>query len=203
MDRNQLVTLVTQLVLEELSKSSAEAGAPVAKAAAPDAPPRRKALVCCAPGSACEKNAWDALRLLSDTHFIFVDWPGYTWERALKSGWAARSCESITPPELWDDLVHSVDAVILPFAPVDVMAKIAQLIVDVPPVAAAVAGFVQGVPVFVGGDDANRWTRHAARIPRALISTVQDHVRAVQSMGAFVDTPSQIVAQLVGGVACL
>ncbi|MDO5297675.1 MAG: hypothetical protein Q4F00_13790 [bacterium] len=204
MDRNQLVALVTQLVLDELSKSEAGAGpGDLAQNANPQRPPQRKVIICGAPGSACEKSAWEALRLLTDTHYIFIDWLGYPWERTPKNGWGAQKCEIMNPPELWDDLVHSADAVILPFAPMDVMAKVAQLIVDTPPVALAVAGLIQGTPVFIGSDDADRWSRHASRIPRAIISVVQDHVRTVQSMGAFVDTPSQIVAHLLGGVACL
>ena len=202
MDRNQLVEMVTQLVINELSKPKAEAGAP-AVVSKPSAPPQRKVLICGAPGSACEKAAWDAMRLLDDTHFIFVDWPGYAWEKVPKKGWSERSYEIINPPEVWDDLVHSVDAVILPFAPLDIMAKIAQLMVDTPPVALAVAGLIQGTPVFIGGDDAERWSRHSARIPRAVISVVQEHVRTVQSMGAYVETPNQLVSHMSGGVARL
>ncbi len=204
MDRNQLVAMVTQLVLDELAKPNAGGSAPVAGIVVPPAaPPLRKVLICGAPGSSCEKAAWDALRLLDNTHFMFVEWPGYPWERVPKKGWSERSYELVSPPELWDDLVHAVDAVIVPFAPLDILSKIASLTVDVPPVAMAVAGLIQGTPVFVGGDDASRWSRHSARIPRAVISVVQEHVRTVQSMGAFVDTPNQIVAHMSGGVATL
>lgn len=204
MDRDKLVAMVTQLVLDELSKSEAGVGASASSETGDiTAPPQRKVIVCGAPGSVCEKSAWEALRLLTGTHYIFIDWLGYPWERAPKNGWGAQKCEIMSPPELWDDLVHSADAVILPFAPMDIMAKVAQLIVDTPPVALAVAGLIQGTPVFIGSDDADRWSRHASRIPRALIAVVQEHVRTVQSMGAVVDTPSQIVAQLLGGVACL
>ena len=204
MDRNQLVTMVTQLVLEELSKPNAGGGdLAVAEDSKPVSPPSRRVLICGAPGSSCEKVAWDALHLIDDVHFLFVDWQGYPWERFPQKGWGDRSLEIVEPPEIWDDLVHSVDAVIVPFAPLDVMGKIARLIVDVPPVAMAVSALIQGTPLYVGGDDTARWSRHSARIPRAVISVVQEQVRTVQSMGALVDTPSQIVAELVGGVARL
>lgn len=200
MDQDSLITLVTQLVMEELSKSGS-AVAPVSTEA--NGAPLRKILICGAPGSACEQAAWDALRSFKGVHWQIIDWPGYPAARLAKHLGDAPKTVISNLPELWDDLVRNVEGVILPFAPIDILAKTSQLIVDVPPVAAAVAALIQGTPVFFGGDDAERLTRHSARIPRAVISVAQEHARSVQSLGIMLDTPAQLVAHLSGGVAVL
>ncbi len=200
MDRNALVTLVTQLVMEELSKS-ADGAAADNVSAVPEAD-KKKLILCGAPGSACEKAAWDTLRLLNDVRWIVVDWPGYPASRVIPNLGGA-SFEVVTPPEIWDDLVCSADGVLIPFAPLEVLAKLSMLITDIAPVSVAAAAVIQGIPVYAGGDDAERLTRHSARIPRAVISIVQEYARKVQSLGVLLDTPAQLAARFKGGVAAL
>lgn len=205
MDQNSLVALVTQLVMEELSKPSL--GAAATDSASPLCEPSREFLICGAPGSACEQAAFDAMRLFTDVRWLIVDWVGYPAERMAKGLGVSlgdrRFSEVITPPELWDDLVRRAEAVILPFAPLDVLAKMAVLMVDTPPVSASLAGLIQGVPVLFGADDAERLSRFSARITRGVVSVAQDHVRAVQGMGVIVETPTQLVGHMTGGVAAL
>lgn len=203
MDPNSLVALITERVVEELMRPGAGGGEPAPQPPAePGRPgnPGRRALLCGAPGSMGEASAWDALRSVAGVRWIAVDWPGYPATRIAR-GLGRPADEVVPPPEVWDDLVRSVEAVVLPFAPLDVLAKAAMLLVDVPPVGAAVAALIQGVPVLAGGDDAERLTRHSARIPGGILSVVQGHVRTVQGMGLLLEAPAQIATHLSGGLA--
>lgn len=199
MDQNSLVALVTQLVMEELAKPGS-ISAEAVDDGLPQPEPGKRVLLIGAPGSACEQAAWDALSHLTDVHWLVVDWPQYPAARVVAS-LKPKHYEVVTPPELWDDMVRSVDAVMIPFAPMDILAKLALLMVDVPPVAAAVAAIVQGINVLVGSDDCERLSRFSARIPRAVISVAQEHGRTVASLGVKFDTPTQLLGQMTGGVA--
>lgn len=201
MDRATLVAMITERVVEELVRSAAGGGG----ATAPSPPPRepgrpsgRRALLCGAPGSASEAAAWDALRSVEGVRWVAVDWPGYPVAR-LERGLGRVPDQVVPAPEVWDDLVGSVEAVVVPFGPLDLLARTALLLADCPPVAAAVAAVVQGVPVFMGRDDSERLTRHSARIPGGLLAVVQQHVRAVQSLGVRLEAPARIAAELSGG----
>lgn len=203
MDPNSLVALITERVIEELLRSASTGPEPAAApSAGPGHPgnPGRRALLCGAPGSAVEAATWKALREAEGVRWVAVDWPGYPADRIAR-GLGRPADQVVPPPEVWDDLVRSVDAVVLPFAPLDVLARTALLLVDAPPAAAAVAALVQGVPVLAGGEDAERLTRHSSRIPGGLLSVVQGHVRTVQGMGVQLVAPAQIALQLSGGLA--
>lgn len=201
MDRASLVAMITERVVEELVRSAAGgkvASAPSPPASEPGRPSGRRALLCGAPGSASEAAAWEALRSLEGFRWVAVDWPGYPADR-LERGLGRRPEVVVPPPEVWDDLVGSVEAVVVPFAPLPLLARTALLLADCPPTAAAVAAVVQGVPVFLGADDAERLTRHSARIPGGLLAVVQGHVRTVQSLGIRLEAPARIAAELSGG----
>ncbi len=198
MDQNSLVALITERVVEELVRAAAGGKEP--RSAQPDpAGPGRRILLCGTPGSAAEAAAWSALRTVAGVHWVAVDWPAYPADRIAK-GLGRTADEVVSPPEVWDDLVRSVEAVVLPCAPLDLLARTALLLVDSPPTAAVVAALIQGVPVLAGGDDAERLTRHSSRIPGGLLAVVQGHVRTVQGMGLRLEPPARIAAELSGGV---
>lgn len=203
MDHDSLIAMITERVVEELVRSAAGGARPT-----PAIPsqalvsPGRRVLLCGAPGAAAETPAWQALRSLDGVRWVGVDWPGYPASRIAK-GLGRCPDEVVSPPEVWDDLVRSVEAVVLPFATLDVLARTALLLVDSPPVAAAVAALIQGVPVLAGGDEAERLTRHSSRIPGGILSVVQGHVRTVQGMGMRLEPPARIATRLSQGVACL
>ncbi len=198
MDQNSLVALITERVVEELVRAAAGGGTSGAAQPDPSAPGRR-VLLCGAPGAAAEASAWSPLRAVAGVRWVAVDWPGYPAARIVK-GLGRVPDEVVPPPEVWDDLVHSVEAVVLPCAPLDVLARTALLLVDYPPAAAVVSALIQGVPVLAGGDDAERLTRHSSRIPGGLLAVVQGHVRTVQGMGLRLEPPARIAAELTGGV---
>ncbi len=205
MDHDSLVALITERVVEVLAQS-AVGGAPSAptqevRTQAPVSPGRR-VLLCGAPGAAAESPAWQALRSVAGVRWVGVDWPGYPVDR-ITQGLGRCPDEVVPPPEVWDDLVRSVEAVVLPFAPLDVLARTALLLVDSPPAAAVVAGLIQGVPVLAGGDDAERLTRHSSRIPGGILGVVQGHVRTIQGMGLRLEPPAQIATHLAQGVSRL
>src|SRR5690606_21413810 len=194
MDHASLVALITERVVEELTR-----GTP------PPAPSElrsggRRVLVVGAPGSSVEAAAWQALRPAERLRWVAVDWPGFPAAR-VERGLGRAPAAAVEPPELWDELVGSVEAVVLPVAPLPVLARTATLLADCPPVGAAVAALVQGVPVFFGNGDTERLTRHSSRIPGGLLSVVQQHVRTVQGMGVRLEAPAQIATALQGGVA--
>lgn len=196
MERASLIERITDLVVQELRRR--EAG--TAPASPP--PPRRRLLVCPAPGvpAAREEPVWQALRSAGgEVEWWALEWPGYPGER-LARALAGQPIRVVQPPACWEEMVTRVEAVLLPFLPLALLARLALLLADHPPVAAAVAGLIQGVPVLAGSSEVDRLTRHSARLPAGLLRVVRQHVGTLQDMGVRLVDSAGLAEAAAGGV---
>lgn len=138
------------------------------------------------------KASWDDLRKVPDVAWTGVRVPGVRevdWVR-----W-------IDPPLLWDELVHGMEAVVLPVFRLDVISRVATLLGDVPASAAALAGVMQGVPVLASSSEVDLLKRSSGRLPGPFLSLFHQHLRTVEGMGISVLEPAALVGRLSGRLA--
>lgn len=175
-----LIESITELVLAELQ--------------APQKPdlPGRKLLLCPARGTDLSGPVYDALRKL-DVGWLVTVWPGFD-EAQVNRALGGRPWRPASGSP--DDLVRSVQAVILPSLTLELLPRLAILLGDLPPVQMAIAGLVQGVPVLAASEEADRFQRHAARLPSKLCGVVQQHLQTVQHLGVQLYPAEALVQQL-------
>lgn len=198
MNHDSLIALITERVVEELlgqARGSSQA-AGSAQPGPPGAGP--EVLLCGAPGSAASAPAWEALREVSGVRWVGVDWPGFPAER-LERALGGGLHRVVAPPEVWEDLVASAAAVVLPVTPLAELSRVASLLSDSPPAGLVIGALVQGVPVWAGNGDVERLVRHSGRIPSGLVGRVQELSRAVSGLGVRLEAPALIARSLAGG----
>lgn len=207
---SSLVQLITELVMAELQQAGGTVpptpapSGPAAPAAQPvGASPnrsaaRRKVLLCAVPAAkdslapvweslkTVEGVSWITVRGCTRAEPIDVPLPGVKW---------------VEPPSVWDDLVNSVEAVILPALPLEVVSKLSLLIPDVPAVAAALQGVMQGRPVWAASLEVDKLRRSSGRLPGGFQSAYFQHLRAMESLGIQVLQPLELARKLQGGAA--
>ncbi|MBI3924881.1 MAG: hypothetical protein HY319_05020 [Armatimonadetes bacterium] len=184
-----LVDAITERVLQELESLS------VQDAPAAPAPSGRKVLLCPGPGP-LKGEVWTALREV----------PGLAWigaGAASEELGKALGCpiSVVGAVKAWDELVSGVEAVVLPTVPLELLSRLATLLVDHPAAAAAIEGVVQGRPVLACSDILDRYRRHAARLPGGLVSVFQQQVRTVEGMGIQLLEGGALASALKGGKA--
>ena len=187
--------------MAELQQAGGTAPAPVpAPAEGCQAPPlpRRKVLLCAVPAARDSLlPVWEALKPVNDVGWltvrgcsrvapIEVPLPGVSW---------------IDPPASWEELVNSVEAVVLTGLPLEVLSKMALLIPDVPAVAAALTGLIQGRPVFAASPEVDKFRRSSGRLAGGLQAAYYQHLRAVEGLGLQILEPPQLAQKLQSGVA--
>lgn len=178
-----LIETITELVLRELQQAQ-----PQQEPAATGAP----VLLCPGPG-AIFPETWDLLSKVEGVAWRAVVWDGFPEERL--TGFPARR---LRPPDCWEEAVSGVKAVVLPSVRLATLARMALLLGDTPPAAAAVAGVVQGTPVLVCAEGVERYRRHSGRLPGGFLSTFHNHLRAVEGLGVEILEAPEIVARLQG-----
>jgi len=197
-----LVQLITEMVMAELGRgevSSEGKPSPV-----DPAPGRRKLLLVPAPPGVVAKDPlWASLRGLSDVSWSAVKVDGVCPKRVEE---ALGRVHWVDPPATWDDLVHSVQAVVLPVFRLEVITRIALLLGDVPASGAAIAAVMQGIPVFANASEVERLRRSSGRLPGPFLSTFHQHLRGVEGLGVQVLEGEALVrrlstAQVTVGVA--
>lgn len=116
-------------------------------------------------------------------------------------GGALSGARWVDPPLLWDELVHSMEAVVLPVFRLEILSRVASLLSDVPASAAAVAGVMQGVPVLAGALEVDNLKRSSGRLPGPFLSLFHQHLRTVEGMGIQVLENEALVRRLGAKVA--
>lgn len=176
-----LIESITELVLAELQ--------------APPKPdlPGRKLLLCPARATELSGPVYEALRKL-DVGWLVAVWPGFP-EAQVDRALGGRPWRPATGSP--DDLVRSVEAVVLPSLTLELLPRLAILLGDLPPVQMAIAGLVQGVPVLAASEEPDRFRRHAARLPSGLTAVVRQHLQTVESLGVRL-YPAEALAQQLG-----
>jgi hypothetical protein len=94
-----------------------------------------------------------------------------------------------------------VEAVVLPALPLEVVSKLGLLIPDVPAVAAALEGVMQGRPVWAASLEVDKFRRSSGRLPGGLQSAYYQHLRALEGLGIQVLQPPELARKLQGGAA--
>lgn len=182
-----LIESITELVLAELAR---EHPAPFA----PEKLRGRKLLLCPAPGTDLSGPVYEALRQV-EANWLVAVWAGFAPAQvdAALGGRPWRPAQGAP-----DDLVRSVQAVVIPSLTLELLPRLAILLGDIPPVQMAVAGLVQGVPVLAASEEPDRFRRHAARLPSGLVAVIQQHLRTVEGLGVRL-LPAQALAQELSG----
>lgn len=207
-----LVQLITELVMAELSKADSEPSAaslPVAGKAGSETPPsvdpvlpgpRRQVLVCPVVGhSASLDPFWLQLREASEVSWLVVRVPGvclHSCEQKLLG-----RCKLIDVPANWNELLGRVEAVVLPTLTTDLMARLSLLLSDVPAAGAALAGIVQGKPVLASASEANEIRRASGRLPGGFLNVFHQYLRQVESLGVQILEPPALIERLAGARA--
>lgn len=141
-----------------------------------------------------------SLRDLSGIAWTGVRVPGVCEKRVSQ---ALGPLRWIDAPLLWDELVHSMEAVVLPVLRLEVLSRVANLLSDIPASAAAVAGVMQGVPVLAGALEVNHLKRSSGRLPGPFLSLFHQHLRTVEGMGIQVLENESLVRRLGAKVVAL
>ena len=186
-----LIQLVTDLVMAEMSRGEGVKPSPPVEAA----PRGRRLLLVPAPSVQAEEALWTGLREL----------PGVSWTGVRVNGVCEKRIGDwlrwVDPPAVWDELVHSMEAVVLPVFRLEVISRTALLLSDVPASAAAVAGVMQGVPVLASAFEVDQLKRASGRLPGPFLSLFHQHLRSVEGMGIEVLESAALVARLGRKVA--
>lgn len=196
-----LVQLITDLVMAEVSRSEGAQPSPPAQAAPASEPARggRRLLLVPAPAPFSSfEGLLASLRDLSGIAWTAVRVTGVCEKRVTQ---ALGSVRWIDAPLLWDELVHSVEAVVLPVLRLEVLSRVANLLSDVPASAAAVTGIMQGVPVLAGALEVDNLKRSSGRLPGPFLSLFHQHLRTVEGMGVQVLEDQALVRRLGAKVA--
>lgn len=173
-----LVQLITEMVMAELNRGAALEAAPRLPAVSSEpagASQHRKLLLVPAPAGDSHDPVWGALAAVPDVSWTAVRVPGVS-----ESRFAARWIDA---PSSWDELVHAQQAVVLPVFKLDTLSRLAMLLTDGAASSAAVAGIMQGVPVFASAFEVDRIKRSSNRLPGPFLSMFHQHVRTVEGMG--------------------
>ena len=184
-----LVQLITDLVMAELSGTETNAEPPACSA--PETP-KRKVLLCPAPGSA--DPLWAALREVKGVHWLCTC-DDASPDLARKLGSPVQTTRS---KGAWDEVVNEVEAVVLPVLTLELVSKLALLIADRPPVQAALAGVIQGKPVLACSSEPNRLRRASGRLPGGFLSAYHAHLRGLEALGVQLLEPPALAARLSG-----
>lgn len=179
-----LIDAITEMVLRELQGRSAES--------VPAPGGGRPVLLCPGPGKV-RAETWELFKGLPGIAWTAVAWDRFPHERL--RGFPARV---VSTPPCWEQAVTGVEAVVLPSVRLETLARIALLLGDTPPAAAAVAGVVQGRPVLICAEGVERYRRHSARLPGGFMAVFGSHLRTVESLGIEVLEPPEIAARLLG-----
>ena len=102
----------------------------------------------------------------------------------------------IDPPSLWDELIHSMEAVVLPVFRLEVVSRTALLLSDIPASAAAIAAVMQGIPVLAWAHEVDQVKRASGRLPGPFLSLFHQHLRNVEGMGIQVLETAALVSRL-------
>lgn len=196
-----LIQLITDLVMAEVSRSEGLQPSAPAQAAPSGEPARggRRLLLVPAPAPFASMEP-----LLSSLREV----PGVTWTAVRVMGVCEKRVATalgatrwVDPPLLWDELVHSMEAVILPVLRLEVLSRVANLLSDVPASAAAVSGVMQGVPVVASSLEVDNLKRSSGRLPGPFLSLFHQHLRTVEGMGIQVLENQALVRRLGARVA--
>ncbi|MBT9582353.1 hypothetical protein IV102_03320 [bacterium] len=186
-----LIQLVTDLVMAEMSR-----GEGVKPSPSPSPSGRRLLLVPAPAASGAVDPLWDGLREVPGVSWTAVRVPGVSESRLSGARW-------IDPPLVWDELVHSMEAVVLPVFRLEVISRTALLLGDVPASAAALAGVMQGIPVLASAHEVDQLKRSSGRLPGPFLSLFHQHLRSVEGMGIQVLESSALIARLGARQAAL
>jgi hypothetical protein len=191
-----LVQLITDLVMAEMSRGEGQSPSPQVQAAPSGQLSRggRPLLLVPAPAKfATVEPLLAALREVGGISWTAVRVPGVCEKQV---GQALGEVKWIDPPLLWDELVHSKEAVVLPVFRLEVLSRVANLLSDIPASAAAVAGVMQGVPVLASALEVDHLKRSSGRLPGPFLSLFHQHLRSAEGMGIQVLEQEALVRRL-------
>ncbi len=196
-----LIQLITDLVMAEVSRSEGAQPSAPAQAAPSGEQARggRRLLLVPAPAPFASMEP-----LLSSLREV----PGVTWTAVRVAGVCEKRVSAalgvarwVDAPLLWDELVHSMEAVVLPVMRLEILSRVANLLSDVPASAAAVSGVMQGVPVMASSLEVDNLKRSSGRLPGPFLSLFHQHLRTVEGMGVQVLENEALVRRLGARVA--
>ncbi|MFN8606185.1 MAG: hypothetical protein U0931_01545 [Vulcanimicrobiota bacterium] len=178
-----LVQLITDLVMAEMTRGEGQAPSPQVLAAPSGEQPRGGRPLLLVPAAAAFGSFEPLLVALKEV-------PGISWTAVRVPGVCEKRVSAslgavkwIDPPLLWDELIHSKEAVVLPVFRLEILSRVASLLSDVPASAAAVAGVMQGVPVLASALEVDTLKRSSGRLPGPFLSLFHQHLRTVEGMG--------------------
>jgi len=186
-----LIQLITDLVMAEMNRGEGAKPPPVSEAAPKG---RRLLLVPAATSTQAVDPLWSGLKELPGVSWTAVRVPGVCERRLDWVRW-------IDPPAIWDELVHSMEAVVLPVFRLEVISRVALLLGDVPASAAALAGVMQGVPVLASAHEVDLVKRASGRLPGPFLSLFHQHLRSLEGMGIQVLEAEALVNRLAQRVS--
>lgn len=185
-----LVQLITDLVMAEVTRGEGKQPSPTVGPSLADgrshgsaqaAPSGRRLLLVPAPAPFSSfEGLLASLRDLAGIHWTAVRVAGVCEKRVTQALGPVRWIEA---PLLWDELVHGMEAVVLPVLRLEILSRVATLLSDVPASAAAVSGVMQGVPVLAGALEVDQLKRSSGRLPGPFLSLFHQHLRTVEGMG--------------------
>lgn len=192
-----LVQLITDLVIAELGRGAPPSGETPARPTSSRGS-RRLLLVPAPPGWSESDPIWLQIKQIPDVDWTAVRVEGVCSDQIDRALGAVRW---VAPPTLWDDLVRSVQALVLPVFRLEVMTRLALLLGDVPATGAAIAAIMQGVPVYASAHEVERVRRASGRLPGPFLSTFHQHLRGVEGLGVQVLEAEVLCQRLTNSVA--
>ncbi|MBS2033580.1 hypothetical protein JST97_01220 [bacterium] len=191
-----LIQLITDLVMAEMTRGEGQVPSPQVQAVPSSDQSRggRPLLLVPAPAAfATIEPLLTSLREVPGVSWTAVRVAGVCEKRV---GAALGNVKWVDPPLLWDDLIHSKEAVVLPVFRLEVLSRVASLLSDIPASAAAVAGVMQGVPVLASALEVDNLKRSSGRLPGPFLSLFHQHLRTVEGMGVQVLEQEALVRRL-------
>ncbi|MBN9415827.1 MAG: hypothetical protein J0I12_10350 [Candidatus Eremiobacteraeota bacterium] len=196
-----LIQLITDLVMAEVDRSEGALPSSPVKAAPSAEPARGGRRLLLVPAPAPFSSFEPLLASLREV-------PGVAWTAVRVAGVCEKrvaaslgSVRWIDAPLLWDELIHSMEAVVLPVFRLEILSRVASLLSDVPASAAAVSGIMQGVPVLAGALEVDNLKRSSGRLPGPFLSLFHQHLRTVEGMGIQILENEALVRRLGAKVA--
>ena len=196
-----LIQLITDMVMAEVTRGEGSSPSPQVMAASAGEQARggRRLLLVPAPAPVVSLDSLlAALRAVPGISWTAVRVAGVCEKRVAN---ALGTVRWIDPPLLWDELIHSMEAVVLPVFRLEVISRTALLLSDIPASAAAVAAVIQGVPVLAWAHEVDLLKRASGRLPGPFLSLFYQHLRSVEGMGIQVLETAALVNRLGARVA--
>lgn len=194
MDRQALVAMITEAVLQRLSANAGEGvapspdlsleGPPRPPSSQEPGPPRRGVIALDRLRGA--DALWQALRSAP---------PGASWTVALPPGSDGAAVAAAAPPGTGvmdataaGKALEEADVLVVPFLPLHTLAKIVTLMGDDAVSTLTLAALAAGIPIVAATDDVQQITRLSSRLPAAYQQILEGHLRTLENLGVRLTT---------------